>query len=246
MTNPVEKIGIPESITINGVTHSVTEVPELQALIQAVSKVEKNKLYSQIESLKEQFKSLQGVQVEAPQIDYEQLAQKLEGKFITSEQLEEQFKNLRTDFPNMIKEVVQPVLSATERAQHDELEAYRNQLLEQNAATCIPDLVKGNTKEELDAALQESIRIRSTYPSPVGQPAREAVPPVNPQPGVQTPTPAPAAPKAPQMPAAPKREAPSAEQGGPDVKHMSMAEFASKRDAMKASLENLYGGQAAL
>ena len=45
-------VSIPESVTINGITYVVRDTPELQKFMQAVSKVEKNKLYSQFESLK--------------------------------------------------------------------------------------------------------------------------------------------------------------------------------------------------
>ena len=38
-----QKVGIPESITINGITYLVKETPELQQFIQSVAKVEKSK-----------------------------------------------------------------------------------------------------------------------------------------------------------------------------------------------------------
>ena len=54
---------IPESITINGITYVVRDTPELQKFIQAVSKVEKNKLYSQFDSIKNQLEDLRKIQV---------------------------------------------------------------------------------------------------------------------------------------------------------------------------------------
>ena len=56
-------VSIPESVTINGITYVVRDTPELQKFMQAVSKVEKNKLYSQFESLKNQLEDLRKVQV---------------------------------------------------------------------------------------------------------------------------------------------------------------------------------------
>ena len=35
-------VSIPESVTINGITYVVRDTPELQKVMQAVSKVEKN------------------------------------------------------------------------------------------------------------------------------------------------------------------------------------------------------------
>lgn len=236
MAKNTEQVSIPESITINGVTYQVGETPELQALIQAVAKVEKSKLYSQMEAIKEQVRALQGVQVEpAPAaLNKDELIEALKGTFVTAESLKETLSNT-------IKEVVQPVLDATQRNQQNELDAYREKLINENAATCIPDLVKGNSKEELDAALAESIRLRQAYPSPVAQPVHQPVPGNGAQ---SSPTPAPAAPAnpAPQIPAAPRREAPAAGSEMPSTKQMSMKEFASKREALQAQLQQMYGG----
>ena len=63
MNEDERKVGIPESITINGVTYSVKDTPELQQFIQSVAKVEKAKLYSQFESMKRQIDALGKVQV---------------------------------------------------------------------------------------------------------------------------------------------------------------------------------------
>ena len=231
MTNNTEQVRSPESITIGGVTYQVGETPELQAFIQAVAKVEKSKLYSQMEAIREQVKTLQGVQVEQqPAFSKEELIEAMKGVFVTADSLKEAVTGC-------VKEVVQPVLDATQRTAQNEIEEYRKRLISENAATCIPELVKGNTKEELDAALAESIRLRQAYPSPVAQPVQEQIP-ANGQ--RLTPTPqAPAA--APQIPAAPRREAPAADANIPSAKQMSMTEFASKREALHQQLEQMYG-----
>ena len=165
MADPKQNtISIPESVTIKGVTYLVSETPELQQFIQAVSKVEKSKLYSQFESLREQVKNLGNVQVtDDKQPDINSLIESLKNSFVTKDDLKESLKST-------VEEVVRPVLEATKKTQEDEIAAYREKLVTENAATCIPELVKGKTKEELDAALKESIRLRAAYPSPGNAP----------------------------------------------------------------------------
>lgn len=252
MPNPQNTPSIPESITINGVTYLVKDTPEIQQFIQSVAKVEKSKLYSQMESLKSQIQNLGNVEVipNEKSLDIDSLIEKLKGTFVTAD-------SLRETLSNTIKEVVQPVLDATHRNEQNALNEYREKLIKENEATCIPELVKGNTKEELDAALKESIRIRSAYPSPNGQQApqgyngdpnlqkqagQEQFKPQNtPTPQAQNPTPQPQNPT-PQAPAAPRYPAPDASQQGSSPRQMSMAEFAKQRDALKANLEAMYGG----
>lgn len=246
MTDPKQNtISIPESVTINGVTYLVSETPELQQFIQAVSKVEKSKLYSQFESLKEQIKNLGNVQVTEDQqqkLDIEALVKSLKDSFVTKDDLRESLKST-------VEEVVRPVLDATKKTQEDELNAYREKLITENAATCIPELVEGNTKEELDAALKESIRLRAAYPPPgneqkpyggdpnikrqAQQPGFQAEPASSPTPSGQQQSPA--APPVPHRPAADASHEPM------PTKTMPMSEFAEKRDALKQQLEAMYG-----
>ena len=253
MPNPQNTPSIPESITINGVTYLVKDTPELQQFIQSIAKVEKSKLYSQMENLRTQIQNLGNVEITPEQkteFDVNALVEKLKDTFVTADSLKE-------NLSNTIKEVVQPVLDATHRNEQNELNEYREKLIRENAATCIPELVKGNTKEELDAALKESIRLRGAYPAPGQNPN----PQYNGDPNLQKqaeqqqfqakPTPTPAATPAPQpqnpnpapqAPAAPRFPAPDASQQGNSPRQMSMAEFAKQRDALKANLEAMYGG----
>lgn len=252
MPNPQNTPSIPESITINGVTYLVKETPELQQFIQSIAKVEKSKLYSQMEALKTQIQNLGNVEItpdKSTEFDVNSLVEKLKDTFVTSDSLKETLSNT-------IKEVVQPVLDATHRNEQNELKEYREKLINENAATCIPELVKGNTKDELDAALKESIRLRSAYPAPGTQtPQYNGDPNLQKQAGQQQfqaqPTPTPAstpAPQpqnpnpAPQAPAAPRFPAPDASQRSSSTRQMSMAEFAKQRDALRANLEAMYGG----
>lgn len=240
-------MGIPESITINGVTYTVKDTPELQQFIQEVAKVEKSKLYTQFENLKSQIANLGKVQV-TDNLDTDTIVEKLKGTFITKEDFQEML-------PGVLKEVVQPVLAATEQNRKNELAQYREKLISENIATCIPELVKGETKEELDATLQESIRLRAAYPTPSTAHIDPNKPVTDPLiakqrkemgvSSVQTPTPqaapAPTAASAPIPPVAPRR--PSPEVSGPqNVKQMPMGEFEKQREALKQQLEAMYGG----
>ena len=245
--NEDKKVGIPESITIGGVTYLVKDTPELQQFIQQVSKVEKSKLYTQFENLKAQIANLGKVEVkkEDTNFDIEAVVEKLRGTFVTKEDFKEML-------PNVIKEVVQPVLTATEQNRQNELAQYRERIIQENIATCIPDLVTGDTKEALDASLKESIRIRSAYPSPstVGIDPNKPVkdPLIEKQMNEQvaqeykspTPTVAPQ-PQNPLPPAAPRRPSPEVSQQS-NVKQMSMSEFEKQREALHAQLESMYGG----
>lgn len=245
--NEEKKVGIPESITINGATYAIKDTPELQQFIQEVAKVEKSKLYTQFENLKAQIANLGKVRVTGNSLDVDTIVEKLKGTFVTKEDFQEML-------PGVLKEVVQPVLTATEQNRKNELEQYREKLIGENIATCIPELVKGETKEELDASLKESIRIRAAYPTPstaaidpnkhvtdplIQKQAQEMVGrPLTPTPQA---APAPTAAPTSAPPAAPRR--PSPEVSGPqNVKQMPMNEFEKQREALKQQLEAMYGG----
>ena len=244
MTEIVDpKVGIPESITINGVTYLVKETPELQQFIQSVAKVEKSKLYSKFEDLKNQIINLGKVKVEnTPATDIDTIVEKLKGTFVTKDDLKE-------NLSNVVKEVVQPVLNATEQTRKNELEQYREKIIKENAAVCIPDLVKGETKEELDATLAQSIKLRASYPSPntehhddggkVKDPVIEKQ--AAEMGGAATPTPAPN-PQPQTPPMAPRIPAPDANANQTGTKSMSMKEFGERREGLLQNLENLYGG----
>lgn len=244
-----KKVGIPESVTIGGVTYVVKDTPELQQFIQEVAKVEKSKLYTQFENLKTQIANLGRTKV-TEGLDIDNIVEKLKDTFVTKETLQEVL-------PNTIKEVIQPVLVATEQNRKNELQEYREKLINENIATCIPELVKGESKEELDASLKESIRLRSAYPTPSTaniDPTIHVVDPLLKQQaekmGGDTEH-KPAAPAAPSVPAAPVSQAPilpsAPRRHSPDVsepknvKQMPMGEFEKQRENLRQQLEALYG-----
>lgn len=248
MDKPQNTVSIPESITINGVTYVVKDTPELLNFMQTVAKVEKNKLYSQFETLKEQIAKLGNVQVvggDDNKVDIDSIVEKLKGTFVTKQDLQETLKGT-------VEEVVRPVLQATQKQQEAEIDQYRQKLINDNIATCIPELVQGKTKEELDAALEHSIRLRASYPTPstanlggqkVHDPLVQAQ--LNALNGGGTPTPpqpsqkAPAS--APMPPATPRRPSPEASEGGSNVKQMSMSEFANQRENLLRDLQATFG-----
>ena len=255
-------VSIPESVTINGITYVVRDTPELQKFMQAVSKVEKNKLYSQFESLKNQLEDLRKVQVvpdsqgSGSGVNVKEIVEALRGTFVTREDLE-------TSLKNTVSEVISPVIQNSEEQRKQELEAYRNSIIQAHINECIPELVEGNSKQELDASLEKSIQLRSKYPSPssaaVLHSERPVVDPLiaeqmrkeneaRAQAASPTPSPVPAAsptpspvPAAAPAPAVPRREAP--EVSGPtSVKNMPMSEFAARREQLEAELRATYGG----
>lgn len=239
------KVSIPESITLGGVTYYVKDTPELRQFIQDVAKVEKAKLYSQFENLKAQISNLGKVNIVGKeQFDIDRVVEKMKGVFVTKE-------DLMSTLPNIIKEVVQPVLTATEENRKNELHEYREKLIKENIATCIPDLVRGETKEELDNSLKESIRLREAYPSPssagvdnkpVTDPlVQKQLKELEATMGKEPPTPQPQKQTSQVPPLAPRRQSPEATGVQSNVRQMSMAEFAQNRDALKAQLASLYG-----
>lgn len=236
---------LPENITLNGVTYSVRETPELQEFIQSVAKVEKSKLYSQFESLKSQFNQLSKVQVEQPNAptDIAQMKQEITQSIVSE---------LLPQLKNVVTEIVQPVLAATEATQRETLDKYREEIISQNLATCIPDLVKGSTKEELDASLMESIRIRAAYPSANALPvtgrvtdplvAKQLAESEQQLRGVQPVAQVPATQTVPRVPAVPSIPAPDASQQPSQVKSMSMEEFARQRESLLQGLTSVLEG----
>lgn len=228
-----KKVGIPESITINGVTYTVKDTPELQQFIQEVAKVEKSKLYTQFENLKSQIANLGKVKVVDEGSSNNAIVDKLKDVFVTKED----FKEI---LPGILKDVVQPVLTATEQSRKNELAQYRENLIKENIATCIPDLVKGDTKEELDASLQESIRLRAAYPTPstVGITGPVKDPLIAKQAAdMEKENPLPQQPVVPTVPRRPSPEVDSAI----NVKKMSMEEFSRRREDLQSQLRSMYG-----
>ena len=129
-----------------------------------------------------------------------------------------------------------------------------------NLATCIPELVAGNTKEEIDASLKRSIELRDKYPSAnvpytqaghVSDPALkrqaqnqefQAQSPTNPVISGLNPTQQQTVQK-PQAPAVPPmQQQPDGSTQPASPKHMGIKEFGNKRASMLEELQSIYGG----
>ena len=114
-------VTIPESITIGGISYVVRDTPELLKFMQAVAKVEKNKMYTQFELLRKQINQLSKTPVSTTPLDATSLIAELKESFVTKE-----------DLANTVKEALQPVISYNQQTQQETLETFREKLLKEN------------------------------------------------------------------------------------------------------------------
>lgn len=142
----VKDTRLPDSITIGENTFVIKDTPELLSLISKIAQNEKSKLYSQIENLKDALAKLDNVNVEPA--DFSGIK-----------------KELMDAMTSKITEIIQPLIEKTRIIETNSIEEYRNKLINDNKDICIPEMVEGKTKEELDAALQRSIEVRKRYPT---------------------------------------------------------------------------------
>ena len=118
------------------------------------------------------------------------------------------------------------------------------------------ELVKGNSKEELEKSLRNSIELRAKYNSPVMIPGAQQQRVVDPliaqkmaemsgaAPAAPAPAPVPATPATPAsaMPEVPSRAVPEVSQG-PNFRQMTMDEFQQKREQLLHQLEAEFGNK---
>ena len=130
----------------------MASTPELSGLVAAVRKdaaqTEKTKLYSQIESLSNQVKLLKNAEVTPTE------------QPINPDALKNEILN---EMKSTFEELIKPIREKTGFVEAAQIEAYRNKLLIENQGKCLPELVVGDTKEKLDAALQHAIEIWNKY-----------------------------------------------------------------------------------
>lgn len=247
---PASELKLPETLTLGGVVYTLKDNADLLALVQTVAKIEKSKLYSQIETLKTGLAALQNVQPTPEQNSAPATAGLDLEKF-------------KTELLGTIGEMIKPLQQQAQATQQLTLDEYKAKLLRENSDRCIPELVKGDSKEALDASLTESISIRAKYLSanvvppvpvvavPANQPQSTATPtaqqvpatqPVAQQPVAPTPangpsvvhsTPAPQ----PQLPQV--QNLPTPTDKGLNIGAMSQEEFARRRAELENSLKAL-------
>lgn len=131
----------------------------MNAMLEKVRKQEKDKLYPKIEKLeaelKEGAKALQDMaaKLAATEKEKEDLTTgKLSSQDVLKKQMDEQAKamdKLRVDLEVGKKEALMKIQSA-------ELKAFREQKLREAGSDLIPELVSGNTEEEIVASLEKS------------------------------------------------------------------------------------------
>jgi hypothetical protein len=252
------KIEIPAKIKLGETEFVISETPELQALVQAATAnaaaTEKAKLYSKIKEIEQEVEQLNKVKIEAPISSNNN--QSIDVSALKTE--------IITELTSVIQNTVNPLVARNKEVEQMELADYRNLLIEKNQGSCYPELIVGNTKDELDAALLKSKDLCSRYGNKLMQvnpltttpaqttetkpadiivnPPAPAAPATPATPAAQANAPAPttAAPVAPAAIASPPNVAVSASsQTTPDIKNMDISEFGKRRDELLNTVKSL-------
>lgn len=133
--------------------------PDVQRVIEHARTEEKQKLYSTIEMLKDEKKN---VTKELDSIQ-KKLADIEKAKNLTEAEkaaLEKTYQNQITELGNKFEELQTRFqiekLEADKRVQEQELKAYKSEALRNAGTDLIPELVQGNTPQEIDASIVES------------------------------------------------------------------------------------------
>lgn len=240
-----KKVEIPEQITIGETTFVVEQTPELQKLIKDIiteastiaASQEKTKLYSNIQKLEtdlaEAKKVANNVSLQNPaqnqkieestaktNAEWKSFVEELKAnaETLTPVQIADtMLKAFRESLPGIVKEQLEPVLKMVEENQKAKISSYREKRLKEMEGRIIPDLVKGNTPEEIEESIKESEIIFSKYfskPAELNKPTETTV--IEARQGVI----------APENP--PRRETP-VQGASPDIKKMSQKDFEANR-----------------
>lgn len=245
---------LPDSIVLGGTTYEVSATPELQNFINAASEViatrERNKLQTTIKELKDGMAALQRAEVTA-----------------TTKQTYYDFSSLKSEIiqevTSTVKGIMQPLLKRSDISESQRIAEYRNKLVAENP-DLIADLIVGDDYAQLEKALENAKAISAkakekytlgatgalpttqttTVPAPA-TPAQAA--PVQQAPAAPATTPTVATTTAPPaanintppaaMPGVPST--PAASTDLPDIKNMSMEEFAQRRKELAAKMAGL-------
>lgn len=224
MSTTVEN-NVSTVIEIDGKSVDLSTIPAFQTMIAKINaqaaQQEKSKVQSQIEKLKKGIETLSKVEIK------EENPSTFDPATFKTEMLGE----VRTLFEQMIS----PVLQSATNAEAYTIEAYRNKLIQENQDKCIPELVVGKTREELDAALTASIQVFEKYAAKNGNPQTPVTTNAtsNPQ------TTAPVVPTEepiviPEVPATPPVNL-----DVPDIKSMTPAEYAKRREELHSLVSKM-------
>ena len=186
--------------TIGGVEYDPTH-PELKAIISDISAAEKNKIRSTIEAVKATVASLPTEQSLLEEAE-RRVKEQIPNNTLESQQMNQptvptapvtptpamQVPEELTQAVKAISDAATLMANSSKQQEQQGLQAYREQLLKQNEGLCIPEYVVGNTREQLDASLQQSIKVRASF-APAQTPAPQTPPAAPTTPVVTTPAP---------------------------------------------------------
>lgn len=168
-----------------------------------------------------------------------------DGTYVTKDDVAEILSSVfNSKLPEVLQRSLAPFQDRLASLESVSLQEYRNKLLAQHGDSIMPELVKGNTKEELDASVALAKELRQKYGTPVvQQPVQTVVVPDTnqpapvAQPGAGDPTQQ----QQTVMPR-PSKSAPPADRGPlvDKLKNMNNEDFAKNREKMLAELENQY------
>ena len=263
-TNVPARVTIPRTINIGGQEFSVADNPELANLVSLVrqdtASVEKAKLYPAIDKLKKEVEILTNAEIINPtgNADTQGMEKLISGI------VEQKFNGIL----DRLDEKLSPLLAASQKSEAATLEAYRNELLSANLGKCVPELVVGNSKEELESALQASVAsfnnlkeqfgiksveeqlAKTQHTTPTATTPTPATPttPVTPATTAPVTTTVPASPTTPKPEEAkpetivlPSSPASTAVPGTelPNISGMSMEEFSKRREELAKNLQTI-------
>lgn len=151
--------------------------------------------------------------------------------------------------PEVLRNHLAPVAETISNIQKQTIEEYRNARIAELGDTIIPELVEGNTKDEIETSIIKSRTLRARYPA--STPATETT--THTETPVQTSTQH-LAPQTVQVPAAVTVQAPATpipavppatpsvnDKNLPDFSKMSSEEFGKSREALGKALREQYG-----
>jgi len=245
--------------TIEGKSYNVNDIPELKSIIEQdvrsatkskeeeirkeAHRIEKDKLYTQIEDLKREMSKLKDVKVEEtprtekqPTFDTDAFTKSI------TEALTEKFSGL---IDTKLETLTRPLAQQVDYLKGANLNDYRAKLLQENQGKCMPELVVGNTKEEIDSALEQSKKLYASYvvASASDTPKEKPAPKSEHTTSKETPNTEATSTeelsnketKNTHIPEPPKVPQPSAT--SEDIASMSQEEYAEKRSALKAKVQ---------
>ena len=133
---------------------------EVQELIEKVRKQEKDKLYGKIEELSGTVSELnakaKAEQEVKEKVDAEAKAKadaKRKAELSTEERLAEQMKTFEEQLAKEATERMRLQEELAEERQRQEVETYRQELLKQAGDEIIPDLVRGETRQDIEHSI---------------------------------------------------------------------------------------------